>query len=155
MKESLDNVVRELRKVDHLIFVSLKYTRTADVLKHIIKRMISAFDFMMGALFIDFKKKKKNKKIEIPKTPGQKVNLLKEIFKKDDTIQEFIQFYLNLRKIDRADYTKCREYRRHVTMTVVIEGKTQEITIDSSHEFYDKSKQYLEYIKTLLKVEND
>ena len=80
---------------------------------------------------------------------------MKEIFKKYDTKQEFIQFYLNLRKIDRADYTKTREYRRHVTMTVVIEGKTQEITIDSSYEFYDKSKQYLEYIKTLLKVEND
>lgn len=155
MKESLDNAVRELRKVDHLVFVSLKYTRTVDVLKHIIKRMISAFDFMMDALLIDLKKKTKKKKIEIPKTPGQKVNLLKEAFKKDDTIQELMQFYLNLRKIDRADYTKSREYRRHVTMTVVIEGKTQEITIDTSYEFYDKSKQYLEYIKTLLKVEND
>ncbi len=62
MKESLDNAVRELRKVDHLVFVSLKYTRTVDVLKHIIKRMISAFDFMMDALFIDFKKKKKTKR---------------------------------------------------------------------------------------------
>ncbi len=59
MKRSLDNALRELRKVDHLIYVSLKYTRTVDVLKHIIKRMISAFDFMMDALLINLKQKKK------------------------------------------------------------------------------------------------
>ncbi len=153
MRESLDNVVRELRKVDHLIFVSLKYTRTVDVLKHIIKRMISAFDFMMDALLINLKKKKK--KIEIPKTPGQKVNLLKEAFKKDDTIQEFIQFYLNLRKIDRADYTKSREYRRHVTMTVAMEEGPVEINIDIIHEYFDKTKEYVAYAEELIFGKNE
>lgn len=148
MIESLDNAFKELRKTDHLIFVSLKYTRTVDILKHIIKRMINAFDFMINALLI--KKKKKIK--EVPKTPGQKVNVLRELFKKDDTIQEFIQFYLNLRNLDRASYTRSREYRRHVTMTVVINGQKQEITIDKVYEFYEKIQEYLEYIKNMLNV---
>ncbi len=151
MMESLDNAFKELRKTDHLIFVSLKYTRTVDILKHIIKRMISAFDFMIDALLI--KKKKKIK--EVPKTPGQKVNILKELFKKDDTIQEFIQFYLNLRNIDRAYYTRSREYRRHVTMTVFINGQKQEITIDKVNEFYEKIQEYLDYIKNMLNIKND
>ncbi len=155
MQQSLDNALRELRKVDHLIFVSLKYTRTVDILKHVIQRMINAFDFMMDALLISLKKKKKQKIKEIPKTPGQKVNILKEAFKKDDTIQEFIQFYLNLRNIDRAPYTKSREYRRHVTMTALLKEGKQEINIDKVYEFYDIAKKYLEYIKKLLKVEND
>jgi len=153
MRQSLDNSIRELRKVDHLIFVSLKYTRTADMLKHIIKRLINAFDFMIDALLINLKKKNKIK--EIPKTPGQKVNILKKKISKDDTILEFIQFYLNLRNIDRADYTKSREYRRHVTMTVIINGEKQDINIDKVYEFYDISKKYLDYIETLLNVKND
>ena len=153
MRQSLDNALRELRKVDHLIFVSLKYTRTADMLKHIIKRLINAFDFMIDALLINLKKKNKIK--EIPKTPGQKVNILKKKISKDDTILEFIQFYLNLRNIDRADYTKSREYRRHVTMTVIINGEKQDINIDKVYEFYDISKKYLDYIETLLNVKND
>ncbi len=61
MRESLDNAFREIRKVDHLIFVSLKYTRTVDMIKHVIKRMISSFDFMMDALLLDLKKKKRIK----------------------------------------------------------------------------------------------
>lgn len=145
MQESLDNALRELRKTDHLIFVSLKYTRTVDILKHIIKRLISSFDFMIKVLFMI----KKNKKV--PRTPGERVEALKNIFKKDDTIQEFLQFYLNLRNIDRARYTKSKEYRRHVTMTVEIDGKKQEITIDRVHQFYEKSKKYLDYINSLAK----
>ncbi len=81
--------------------------------------------------------------------------MLKEFFKKDDTILELIQFYLNLRNIDRAPYTKAREYRRHVTMTVIINGIPQEMNIDKVNEYYIIIKKYLNYVRTLLKVEND
>ena len=34
MKEALDNAKEELKRVDHLFYVSLKYTRTADMMRH-------------------------------------------------------------------------------------------------------------------------
>lgn len=58
MKESLDKAVEELKRIDHLVFVSLKYTRTADVLKSIIQRMINTFSFGFKALLIYAKEQK-------------------------------------------------------------------------------------------------
>jgi hypothetical protein len=37
-------------RVDHLIFVSLKYSRTVDVIKSVIKRLISTYEIAMKAL---------------------------------------------------------------------------------------------------------
>ena len=45
MKEALDNAKEELKRVDHLFYVSLKYTRTADMMRHLIERLINAFSF--------------------------------------------------------------------------------------------------------------
>ena len=42
MIETLENAKEELKRVDHLIFVSLKYTRTVDVLLNVINRIISS-----------------------------------------------------------------------------------------------------------------
>ena len=43
--ENIENAVSQLKRADHLLYVTLKYTRTVDVIKSIIKRLISAFDF--------------------------------------------------------------------------------------------------------------
>ena len=41
-KESIDKAKEELKRVDHLFFVSLKYTKTVDVIKSLIDRLINA-----------------------------------------------------------------------------------------------------------------
>ena len=46
-KETIDLAYDELKRLDHLIFVSLKYTRTADMLKQVMKRMISFYEFVI------------------------------------------------------------------------------------------------------------
>ena len=50
MREKLEEAFEELKRVDHLIYVSLKYTRTTDVLKNVIDRMITTAECMMNAI---------------------------------------------------------------------------------------------------------
>ena len=50
MQESLERAQSELKRADHLTYVSLKYTRTVDVLKSIISRLIATIDEGMDAL---------------------------------------------------------------------------------------------------------
>ena len=69
--ESLDNAKEELKRVDHLIYVSLKYTRTVDVIKSIIERMINAFDFSIRAGLEYAKGKKKIKAIRLKRSSAQ------------------------------------------------------------------------------------
>ena len=43
MEEAFEEAVKEIKRVDHLFYVSLKYTRTVDMMKHMLDRLISTF----------------------------------------------------------------------------------------------------------------
>lgn len=145
MKKYLDDAKMELRKAEHLIFVSLKYTRTVDVFKSIIERMISTFDVVMNGLLEGGKQKKKVE--EIPFSPILRCELLKKKSKNDVKFEEYMDFYLLLRKLSRASYTKSNEFRRHVTMTATLDtGDVYSVDIDKINEFYEKTKSFLDYV---------
>ena len=49
MKDYLDDVKNEVKRVDHLIYVSLKYTRTVDVIRSVVERIINELGNLVGA----------------------------------------------------------------------------------------------------------
>ena len=143
MQEALDEAAEELKRVDHLIFVSLKYTRTVDMIRHGIERCIACFDFLIESLL---KYAKSRKKIdEIPSNPGTRAELIRKLYSKDSKLIEFISLYSDLRKLMLVEYTKTREYRRHVAMLAKVDGKPVEINIDVVTQYYEKAKEYLPY----------
>lgn len=145
MDEFLEEAVEELKRVDHLIYVSLKYTRTVDVFKSILDRLIACYDLVMEGLLE--KAKSKNKIQTIPISPMLKAEMLKKIYTKQEEFTPFIDFYIFLRKLNNAEYTKSNEYRRHVTMTAIFpSGDTQEVTMDIIHDYYDKVKEFVKYV---------
>ena len=146
MNKSLDDAKNELKRVDHLLYVSLKYTRTVDVLKSIIERMITCFDF--GFIAILKKVKRRRKTLEVPTQPRKRCDVLKEIFPKDEKLIKFVDFYLLLRDLSQAKYTRREEYRRHVTMIADL-GKEEpfEVNIDVLYEWHEKMKLFIEYLE--------
>ena len=148
MEESLHKALEELKRIEHLVFVSLKYTRTVDVLKSIIQRMINAFSFGFEALLIYAKEQKLI--TDYPENKALRCNTLKEIYSNEKRLHEYIDYYLKLRKIMRAEYTKTEEYRRHVTMSVVIDGEPIDITMDSVKEDFEMLKEFIKYIKEFI-----
>ncbi len=148
MKEALDNAKEELKRVDHLFYVSLKYTRTADMMKHVVERLISTFSFGIEALL---KSAKEEKKIsEIPENLGLRYKLLLKTFP-DEELADYISLYLKLRKIIRADYTKREEYRRHVTMISQVGDETVETNIDTLNEDYDKTIKFISFVQEIVR----
>jgi len=148
MKEALDNARDELKRVDHLFYVSLKYTRTADMMRHMIERLINAFSFGVESLL---KHAKENKKISsIPDNPAMKCSLLLKTFTGEE-LRDQINLYLTLRKIMRCDYSKREEFRRHVTMTCMIDkGEVIEINIDVLKIYYDTAKAFIDYVSRIV-----
>jgi hypothetical protein len=153
MIEALENARQELKRVDHLFWVSLKYTRTVDVIRNTIQRLVNVFDFGLDSIL---KQAKENKLIgDIPKNPGLKCELLKNTFPENEELIEYVNFYLKLRKILNAEYTKKEEYRRHVTMTVNVNGETINVDIDLLKEYYEKSKQFVNFVKVMIEGEDE
>ena len=107
MKESFDLAVQELKRVDHLFWVSLKYTRTVDVIKHVIDRLISCIGYGLESLL----KYAKEKKLvtSIPENAGLRCDLLKKIYPDNNELLDYINFYLKLRKLSKAEQDK-REF---------------------------------------------
>ncbi len=148
MKDSLEEAEREIKRVDHLIYVSLKYTRTVDILKNAVQRIIDAYDAAILALLKFLKDK--GKADEIPKSPGLCITNLKGIFAKEQIFLDFFEHYLQMREILRSDFDRREEFRRHVTMISKLRGKTVEITIDSITEDYKKVKTFVMLVRKYL-----
>lgn len=140
MKEESDSrAEEELLRADHLVFVTLKYTRTVDVLKNIIQRLINALDFSMT----DLLKKKKIK--NIPTLSLQRCQLLEKKYSKNKKLKELIKFYHLLRRLDKADYKAKEEYRKHVTL-LTSEG---DVSIEVIKNYYEQTKEYVAILEEL------
>jgi len=147
MEEAFERAVDEIKRVDHLFYVSLKYTRTVDVLISVMQRMINSIDHCMDSLLI-YAKEKGQLEEEIPSNPGLKCDMLKKTFVDNPAIVDYANFYTKLRKLVRAEHTKREEFRRHVTMIAVINnGEIVEVDIDLIKEYYEKTKEFLTLVK--------
>ena len=154
MKEAFDLAVQELKRVDHLFWVSLKYTRTVDVIKHVIDRIISCIGYGFESLL----KYAKEKKLvaNIPDNAGLRCELLRKTFPDNAELIDYINFYTLLRKLSKAEYTKKEEFRRHVAMIATIDkGEVIEISIDVLKEYYEKTRNYLSFVKRTINEEKE
>jgi hypothetical protein len=143
MSEQLHEALQESKRIDHLIFVSLKYTRTVDVIVSILERMINFFNFLVEALLEYYKEKGMVDVIQ--KSPGLKCDQLKGV-SSDSKIHEMIDFYILLRRLVRIDRSTINEYKRHVAMVVKLDdGKELVVDIDLVTKYYEQIKGYLEY----------
>ncbi|MBR9700213.1 hypothetical protein GOV09_07185 [Candidatus Woesearchaeota archaeon] len=149
MIESYKQAIEEFKRVDHLYFVTLKYTRTVDVLRSTVERLISTYQHAVDAVLKCMKEEKAIP--ELPDSPVARAELLKEKVT-EENIVNYLDTYLMLRRLMRFGYTKREEYRRHVTMVVDFEGEPLNVDIDLLKEYYDQARDMLRYVKS--KVES-
>ncbi len=149
INEDLGDALQESKRIDHLIYVSLKYTRTADVLLSVIQRMVNFFDFLVDALLLMYQEKGDVDVIQ--KSPGLKCDQLRAVVNHDEKLMEMIEFYLLLRKLARLPITIENEYKRHVgRITEFPNGETITVNIDSVTEYFVRVKDYLDYVNHYL-----
>jgi len=152
MDEYIYEAREELKRVEHIIYVSLKYTRTTDVIRNAVLRLVSFFDMMIDAFMIDAQEKGLIDKI--PKSPALKANELAERYADNEQLQKYLCFYFFLKDLLKRDYLKINEYRRHVGMVFDLENCSTVINIDSletcqyyAFEFYIFANRLLGLVK--------
>lgn len=151
MNEYLQEAKEELKRVDHIIYVSLKYTRTVDIIRNAIHRLVSALDFIIEGILWYNKQQKKTS--EVPQSFKMKIEALRGLYPGDEKLGTYIDFYLFLRELAAAPYDRREEYRRYVTMISKLENKTAEIDIDALEDNFDVlAKEFLDYAEVLTGV---
>lgn len=154
MNEYLEEAKEELKRVDHIIYVSLKYTRTVDIIRNALHRLVSAFDYIIdGILWYDQEQKKIT---DIPRSPKEKIDLLRKVYPDDKQIEVYTTLYVFMRELVKAPYTRREEHRRHVTMVSQLKNQSAETTIDTLEDNFNKiAKEFLDYAEGLVGVRQD
>ena|SRR3989338_8413417 len=147
MTQVLHLAREEMKRADHLLYVSLKYTRTVDVIKSLIDRLISSIDSAIEGMLENSMELRKIP--EVPENLGLRMDLAREIYD-DETVNQMIDFGMYLKMVNRAEYQRSREFRRHVTMTAHTDTGIVEVNIDVMKEYYMKVKDYLDYCERLI-----
>lgn len=151
MNEYFEEAKEELKRVDHIIYVSLKYTRTVDIIRNALQRMVSACELIIDGLL--WYRQEKKEIDAIPNSFKERITLVKKLYKDDPKLETYITFYLSLRDLIKAPFTRREEYRRHVTMISQLKSQTAEITIDVLEDnFDDMLKQFLAHAELVTGV---
>lgn len=152
MNEYLLEAGEELKRLEHIIYVSLKYTRTVDVLINALHRLVSIYDLIIEA----FLEKAKEEKLiaSLPKSPALRATRLLELHPEDKELGKYLTFYSFLKTVLKLPYSRREEYRRHVTLVVELDKCTVEIDIDNLtdcervvHKFYNYARKKVEGIQ--------
>ena len=138
--------LEELKRADHLVYVSLKYTRTCDVILNIIKRLITSYDLVVLEL-LEYAKSNDIIK-EIPVSKQGKNKKAKDLL--GNQAVKYFKLYDTLKKIEKADYQKFEEFRKNVTLLTKTKPEIR-VKQETLREYFDATKEFVFLVHKYMK----
>ncbi|MEM2017908.1 MAG: hypothetical protein QW585_01700 [Candidatus Pacearchaeota archaeon] len=132
MKNLLKEIKREQKMAEHLFYVSLKYTKSSDVILNLVQKWEKIMELCIELLL---KKAKKKKQISvIPSAPKAKELLVRQIYKE---LEEPLNLYALFRKMPNLEKIREHEFRKNVAIRVIDQGKEIEINMEKLKKWYE------------------
>lgn len=144
----MEDIIQEKISADHLLYVSLKYTKTCDVMINLILRWRKMIEISIESILKHAKKKKKISTIST--NPLGKIEQVRKLFKKDKNFQEVIDMYEMFRKIEGLRKERIGEFRKNVTLKVFYRGKEININLEQLKIYADKLEKFISTTKQFL-----
>jgi len=145
MIESLIQAKREMHRLEHVLYVSLKYTRTKEILLNALRQLDQVLMWCVTTLM---KYKFSSNEKEIPTQPLKKISILETKCEQDFT--KYFQLAREMRKLLRIDFKAENEFRKNVKLVGMVDGKLIEIDIKKLFEYYDLVKEFLEKVEDII-----
>jgi hypothetical protein len=144
----ISEIIKEKTSADHLLYVSLKYTKTCDVILNLIARWKSMIEMSFDAII---EKAIKEKKIpHTPDSPKQRVEFVKLYFKKSSAVQETVLLYIFFKRVPELPKTREGEFRKNVNLKIIEPGKITVIDMEKLREYSEVLERFISEIKHLL-----
>ncbi len=144
----MEDIIQEKISADHLLYVSLKYTKTCDVIMNLILRWSKMIETSIDEIL---KVAKKRKKIStISTNPLGRIEQVEKLLKKDQNFQDVIKLYKMFRKIKDLRTERIGEFRKNVTLTVFYQGKEIAINLEKLKEYAEKLEKFISTTKQFL-----
>jgi len=140
----MQRIEDEMKAARHLLYVSLKYTKTGDVILNLMYRWRQMIENAVNIMLEKAKKKKLIK--EIPVAPKLKVTLLAQLLKKEPMVIETLHLYSFFRRIDTLEHFKEHEFRKNVALRVIDDTEIN-IDIEKLKEWQALLENFIKFVR--------
>jgi len=144
----IEEIIKEKTSADHLLYVSLKYTKTCDVILNLLARWKSLIEISFDAILDN--KVEAGKIPEMPTNPKQRIEFIKKYFKKDASIQDVVPLYIFFKRVPDLNKSRSGEFRKGVNLKIVDAVKTTDINMDKLDEYYQVIEKFIVEVKKIL-----
>jgi hypothetical protein len=146
--EIIERIMKGKISADHLLYVSLKYTKTCDVILNLLGRWALVIDDALLGLLEKLKQKKKIK--DIPLAPMQRLKIITEEFKKVKEINDVLPLYLFFKRIEHLKTVRESEFRKDVRLKILEGENTVVINIDTLNSYAKILESFISHIKQFI-----
>ncbi|MBS3090893.1 hypothetical protein J4217_00400 [Candidatus Pacearchaeota archaeon] len=141
----MEKIIKEKIGADHLLYVSLKYTKTCDVIINLLLRWKVMIENSMDLLVEKAKKQKKWK--PVPDAPRAKLVQLKKIYANDAIIFQTLDLYEMFRDIEKLEKIRENEFRKGVNLRVNYRNEVVNVNLDKLKEYTALLEKFISELK--------
>jgi hypothetical protein len=144
----MEDIIQEKISADHLLYVSLKYTKTCDVIMNLLLRWKRMIETSIEKILEHAKKKKK-----IPSISTNPVGMIEQVrvlFKKDKEFLEVMDLYEMFKKIKELRTERIGEFRKNVTLKVFYQGNEIDVNLEKLKEYAETLEKFISKVKQFL-----
>ena len=144
----MEEIIQEKISADHLLYVSLKYTKTCDVIMNLLLRWRKMIETSIDKILNHAKKKKKIS--SVPSNPIMQIEEVKNLMKKDKNFLEIIALYEMFRKLEELRTERIGEFRKNVTLKIFYQGKEINVNLEQLKIYAEKMEKFIDAVKEFL-----
>ena len=144
----MEKIIQEKISADHLLYVSLKYTKTCDVILNLLLRWKKMIETAIDEILNHSKKKKKISLVS--SNPVGKIEQIRKIFKKDKEFLKVIDMYVMFRKLAELKKERIGEFRKNVNLRIFYRGKEINVNLEQLKIYAEMLEKFISTTKQFL-----
>ena len=141
----MEEIIKEKISADHLLYVSLKYTKTCDVIINLLSRWKNMIDKGLDRLVEKAKKDRKWKGIS--GAPRAQIIEIRKIYANVPEVMETLNLYELFRDIDKLDKVRESEFRKGVNLKVTYKNQIININLLQLKDYAAVLEKFISYLK--------
>lgn len=133
--ELLKDLKRQIHSIEHMLFVSSKYTRTTEMLEKIMENLVAGYEQFFAVAY-EVLVGTEGESVE---SVQDKIQLLNEALLVRGLSVDLSDYFL-LKRLLLSEFDCIGEYRKNLCMVSYLDGEEYVINMAKLHEFYEGLK---------------
>ena len=134
--EQLRNIQRNLNSIEHMIYVSCKFTRTTEMLRKVMESIVTTYENFFGVAYAVLV----GEQDALAATVQDRIQLLTDSLASKGIAVDLSDYFL-LKRLLLSDFDSIGEYRKNLCMVSYLDGEEYVINMAKLLEFYDNLKE--------------